>query len=211
MTPPPKKKQKKHYAHNPPPAPHLNIYPLAPDFHAIHPILPHLLLYLGARAERQVCLVVCIAQQGPAHGLDAWQPAEVGTPIEGKVGVVREQEGDAEVAGVEEGGEGEEPGRGYVEDVRLELLDHPPPPSLPVEREQDLMSDTTRVFVADKAQKKKRNKMNTGKREGRRIHTKEGLQGRGKGKGKGVGMRGLLLPKTTTGDQEAPRLKRSAY
>lgn len=79
-----------------------------------------------------------IAEQGPAHGLDARQPAEIGAPVEGKVGVVREEQRDAEVARVEEGGEGEEPGGGDVEDVWLELLDHAPPSSLPVEGQQDL-------------------------------------------------------------------------
>lgn len=118
-----------------------------------------------------------IAQQGPAHGLDARQPAEVGTPIEGKVGVVREQERDAEVARVEKGGEGEEPGGGDVENVRLVLLDHPPPPSLPVEREQDLMSDTKYVFLVEKRRKRE---------ERRRTQTEEGWQGRGKGTGEGI-------------------------
>lgn len=55
--------------------------------------------------------------------------------------MVGEEEGDAEVARIEEGGDGEKGGGGDVEDVRLEVLDHAPTSALPVER-QDNLRDT---------------------------------------------------------------------
>lgn len=80
-----------------------------------------------------------VPQEGPAHGLDAGNPAEISPAVERQVRVVRKQQRDAEKARVKKRGKDEKARRGDVHHVGLHLFDHGPPLAFVVDGQHDLL------------------------------------------------------------------------